>query len=557
MFATARTVSLQGALGHVIDVQVDVSPGMVGTSLVGRPDASISEARDRCRSAVDNSGYAWPTTRRITILLSPADLPKRGSHFDLAIAIGVLVAGDPDFDAAVLDDWVFVGELTLDGRVRAVAGVLPMVMAAASRGIGRVIVPEPHVREAALVPGVEVSGVRSLRQAVAVLTGSEEIPGAPPVEPISGEALLSWRGERRLEEVDLADLLGLADARYALEVAAAGGHHLMLTGPKGAGKTSLAERLPTILPDLTAAESLELTAIHSLAGTLPAGAPLMSRPPFRAPHHSASRAGILGGGTGRVRPGEVSKAHLGVLFLDEFPLLPSDVSEALRQPLESGEITIARGDEEATFPARGMVVLAANPCPCGNYSSANRDHDCHCRETQRRDYRRKLSGPIADRIDITRQVEPLTDRQHGPDPILPPETSAAVLARVVRARERQADRYQGHGWRLNAHAPGPLLRGRWPLTEEAAARLDAEVYAGHLTRRGATRVHRLAWSVADLRDLDRPGLDELDVALRLRTGEPLEQRTVMRQPSEARTPPDAEPEALVPSEWHPRRRRPA
>lgn len=527
MFATARTVSLQGALGHVIDVQVDVSQGLVATAMVGRPDTSITEARDRCRAAIENSGYSWPVARRITILLSPADLPKRGPHFDLAIAAGVLGANEDDIPGEVLDDWVLIGELTLDGRVRCVPGVLPMVMAAASRGIGRVVVPEPQLVEAALVPGVEVYGVRSLRQAMAVLTGAEELPEAPPVEPMGGESLLSWRGEERLEDADLADLLGMHDARYALEVAAVGGHHLMLTGPKGAGKTSLAERLPTILPDLTRAESLELTAIHSLAGTLPPGGPLLTRPPFRAPHHSASRAGVLGGGSGRVRPGEVSRAHLGVLFLDEFPLLPADVIEALRQPLESGEISISRGDEEATFPARSMVVLAANPCPCGEYHPHNRDNRCLCSEVKRRDYRRRISGPIADRIDITRFVEPLADRQLRPDPTSPPETSATVLARVVRARNRQQERYRDTGWRLNAHVPGPTLRLRWPLTAEALLVLDAEVYAGRLTRRGATRVHRIAWSVADLRGVERPGLAELDVALRLRTGEPLELRTLM------------------------------
>jgi magnesium chelatase family protein len=327
--------------------------------------------------------------------------------------------------------------------------------------------------------------------------------------------LLSWRGEARLEEVDLADVLGMEDARYALEVAAVGGHHMLLTGPKGAGKTTLAERLPTILPDLSPEESLELTAIHSLCGALPASTPVLTRPPFRAPHHSASRAGILGGGSGRVRPGEVSKAHLGVLFLDEFPLLPSDIVEALRQPLESGEITIARGDEDATYPAAGMLVLAANPCPCGEYHPFSADNSCSCGEVKRRDYRRKLSGPIADRIDITRFVEPVKPHELH-DRLAVPESSATVLARVSAARQRQRIRYVGTPWRLNAHVPGPLLRESWPLESAAARRLDKEVYSGTLTRRGATRVHRVAWSVADLRGVDCPGPDELEVALRLR-----------------------------------------
>ena len=289
----------------------------------------------------------------------------------------------------------------------------------------------------------------------------------------------------------------MADARFALEVAAAGGHHLMLSGPKGAGKTTLAERIPGILPDLSLEESLELTAIHSLAGTLDPGRPMIRRPPFFAPHHSASRTSLLGGGTGRVRPGELEPCPHGVLFLDEFPLFQADIIEALRQPLESGEITIARGEESATYPARTMFVIACNPCPCGEYHPTQRDHRCTCTEVRRRDYRKKIGGPIADRIDITRHVEPVRPHEMH-DPLAVPEPSAAVLARVVTARERQAERYAGTPWRLNADLPGPVLRERFPLSEDAQRRLDTELYAGSLTRRGATRVHRLAWTVADL-----------------------------------------------------------
>jgi magnesium chelatase family protein len=294
----------------------------------------------------------------------------------------------------------------------------------------------------------------------------------------------------------------------------------MLSGPKGAGKTTLAERLPGLLPDLTVEESLELSAIHSLAGDLAPGTTMLTRPPFRAPHHSATRASLLGGGTGRVRPGEISRAHSGALFLDEFPLFNTDIIEALRQPLESGEITIARGEESATFPARTMVVLASNPCPCGDYHPTDRDNRCSCTEVRRRDYRRRLSGPITDRIDITRHIVAVAPHE-ARDPFARPEPTAPIRARVTAARLRQRDRYDGTAWRTNADVPGPVLHERWPLEDAATRTLEDRVYAGALTRRGGARVHRLAWTVADLRGLTRPGPDELDVALRLRTGDPL------------------------------------
>ena len=517
-FATARTITLQGAAGHLVDVQVDVTQGVVKTSLVGRPDASINEARDRCRSAVVNSGFEWPTTRRVTILLSPADLPKRGSHFDLAIATGVIAASDPPL-ARSLAGVVLIGELTLDGRLRAVPGVLPMAMAASARGTTCVVVPEPQAQEASMIPGMTVLGARSLGQVVALLRG-DEVPSAPEVQPLSGGPLLTWRGDDRMTEVDLSDVLGMTEAKYALEVAAAGGHHVMLSGPKGAGKTTLAERLPGLLPDLTLEEALELSSIYSLAGCLPPGCTMMTRPPFRAPHHSATRTAMLGGGSGLVHTGEVSRAHTGALFLDEFPLFNADIIDALREPLESGEVTIVRGEETGTFPARAMFVLACNPCPCGEYHPTNRDNLCECPEVRRREYRRKISGPIADRIDIVRHVEPLSAFE-ARDPLAAKESSATVRARVEAARGRQAARYEGTGWRLNATVPGPVLRERWPLTEEGQELVDQRLYAGALTRRGATRVHRIAWTVTDLRGDDRPQTSDVETALRLRTGEPL------------------------------------
>ena len=524
-FATAHTVALNGALGHLIDVQADVSPGQPGVTVVGRADAALREGQDRVRMAVINSDLHWPTTKRSTILLSPADLPKAGTHFDLAIAVAVLAA-DGVLEPSVLQGAVFVGELTLSGGLRPAVGVLPMVLAAAERGIWQVFVPEPQAAEAEMVPGMTVYGVRSLGQVVAVLD-REEPPLAPPVAASSGTQLLTWRGEDRLEEVDLCDLHGLEDVKYAVEVAAAGGHSLLLSGPKGAGKTSIAERISTILPDLTSEESLELTAVHSLAGVLDPAGGMITRPPYSAPHHDASKASIVGGGQGQVRPGEISRAHCGVLFLDEFPLFRSDVIEALRQPLESGDITVARQEESVTLPARGMLVLASNPCPCGNYSTVPTADRCKCADPVRRRYRAKVSGPIVDRIDISRHLVPARGGQR--DSWRPEETSADVRARVEAARKRQSQRYATRSWRLNSQVPGARLKDTWPLAADAQHLIDEACYKGRLTARGAVRVARLAWSVADVasvRSADDvvPGIEEVTMALRLRAGDPLDLR---------------------------------
>ena len=517
-FATARTLALRGADGHVIDVQVDVSPGVPATTLVGRVDRSLSEARDRVRMAINNDCGPWPATKRVTILLSPADLPKTGTHYDLAIAIAVLAADKKheELTPELLDGWAFIGELSVSGGLRPVPGVLPMVIAASAHGIRRVFVPEPQAAEAGLVPGMTVFGVRSLAQVSAVLRGAE-VPEAPPVVASSASPLATWRGDGRLADVDLADLDGLADVRYAVEVAAAGGHPLMLIGPRGTGKTSIAERIPTILPDLTTEQSLEVTALHSVAGILAEGSGLLRRPPWFAPHHGASAASVLGGGSGRVRPGQVSLAHHGVLFLDEFPHFRADVIEAMRQPLESGEVTISRGEETATYPARSMVVLAANPCPCGNFHGLS-GGDCECSEVQRAHYKRKLSGPIVDRIDIWMEVRP-QGQHRGRSFAAPPESSADVRARVEEARLRQAKRYRDCAWQLNASVPGSALVGRWPLEPAAQRLIEAEVAAGTLSRRGLTRAQRLAWTVADCSGVARPGVQEAEVALTLRSSD--------------------------------------
>lgn len=306
-FASAHCVALDGALGHLIDVQADVSSGQAGVVVVGRAGAALREGLDRVRMAIVNSDLKWPAAYRTTILLSPADIPKSGTHFDLAMAVTVLGAS-AQVEHASLFGTAFIGELTLAGGLRPAVGILPMTLAAFARGVRRVYVPEPQASEAMMVPGMTVIGVRSLAQVVAHLVG-EVPPDAPPVADSSGARLLTWRGDERLDELDLADLRGMEDEKYAVEVAAAGGHALLLSGAKGCGKTSLAERIPTILPDLTPDESLELTALHSLAGVLDPGQGMVVRPPFVAPHHDASKASVIGGGHGRVQPGELSRAR--------------------------------------------------------------------------------------------------------------------------------------------------------------------------------------------------------------------------------------------------------
>ena len=498
----ARTyaVALLGVDGHVVEVEADLALGLPGLTVIGLPDAALGEARDRVRAAIVNSGEAWPQ-RRITLGLSPAWLPKRGSGFDLALAASVLAAaGVVPVDA--LGRRVLLGELGLDGRVRPVRGVLPAVLTATRAGFDDVVVPAANLAEAQLLPGVRACGVRNLRDLLALLRGESYENGPDEAAPPAAE----------LPFADLVDVAGQSTGRTAVEVAAAGGHHLFLLGPPGAGKTMLAERLPGILPALDLDAALEVTAIHSVAGVLPAGQPLVTRPPFQDPHHSATIASIVGGGSGVARPGAASLAHSGVLFLDEAPEFRSGALDALRQPLESGRLSIRRVGGTAVYPARFSLVLAANPCPCGK-----REQECSCAPQARRRYVSRLSGPLLDRVDmhvhlprITR-AELLAENGMG-------EPSERVAARVAHARVRAAERYSGTPWRTNASVPAVELLRRWPLPRDATQDAERALDAGLLTARGYGRVARLAWTMADLRDLPRPTVAEVNSALTYRLG---------------------------------------
>lgn len=506
--ARTRCVALTGVEGHLVDVEADLGFGMPSYNLVGLPDASLAESRDRVRAAVVNSGEPWPSGRRITINLSPASLPKRGSSFDLAIAAAVLAAAER-VPVNVFAGVLLIGELGLDGRVRPVRGVLPAVAAATAAGVSSVIVPAANAAEAALVPGVRVTGVHSLAELVALARGEEPPPVQSDDPPVPADD--EQTGDRA--RLDLADVLGQSNARYVLEVAAAGGHHLLMLGPPGAGKTMLAERLPGLLPPLDLAAALEVTAVHSVAGALPAGTPLVTGPPFQAPHHTASVVSIVGGGSAHVRPGAASLAHRGVLFLDEAPEFPPGVLDALRQPLESGVITVSRLAAQVRFPARFQLVLAANPCPCG--AATGSGAGCTCAPMAKRRYLGRLSGPLLDRVDLQIQLLAATRAQLLADNY-GAEDSRTVAARVLAARERMRTRLEGTPWRVNAEVPGHVLRRDWPLPWAVVAEAERQLDIGVLTARGVDRVLRVAWTLADLAGRDRPAASDVEVALTYR-----------------------------------------
>jgi magnesium chelatase family protein len=500
VLACVRTAAVFGIEACPVQVEVDVSFGLPSFTMVGLPDASVRESRDRVRSAIRNSGFEFPP-HRVTVNLAPADIRKAGSSFDLPIAVGVLAASG-SLSRRDVTDVILLGELSLDGGIHAARGVLPIAAAARRDNYRGLLLPRPNSAEAAVVEGLQLYAVRSLTEAVSALNdpaafATSADTAAPPAPPTVPSPL----------DGDFADVHGQALARRALEIAAAGGHNTLMSGPPGAGKTMMARRLAGILPPLTFDEALEVTSVHSVAALLPSGAGLVTRRPFRAPHHTISDVALVGGGT-IPRPGEISLAHHGVLFLDEMAEFNRHVLDVLRQPLEEGCVRIARAARTVAFPSRFMLVGAMNPCPCGYAGDSARA--CRCTPQQIDRYGARLSGPLRDRMDLSLAIPALPARELTA--ASGGEASASIRARVVAARARQLER----DGILNARLQGRDLRARVPLDADARRMLDAALTRLALTARGHDRVLRVARTIADLDQADTIAAGHLAEALQFR-----------------------------------------
>ncbi|NPA40342.1 MAG: YifB family Mg chelatase-like AAA ATPase [Thermodesulfobacteria bacterium] len=486
MFTKVFSFSVLGIEAFQVEIEVDFSKGLPGVIIVGLPDSSVKESKERVRAAIKNSGFRFPS-KKVVINLAPADLKKEGSQFDLGIALGILAATEI-IDTSSLQDKVFLGELSLDGSIKSVKGVLPALLKAKDLGFKQAIIPADNLKESSLVKDFTVLGAGHLRDVIEFLRGEKELEKPPEFLDIDLEDY----------ELDFADVLGQELAKRAIEIAAAGGHNLLMIGPPGSGKTMLAQRIPSVLPPLTYEEALETTKIYSVAGLLTPEKPFISARPFRNPHFGISEAGLIGGGT-HPRPGEISLAHNGVLFLDEFPEFRRDVIEALRQPLEDGKVTITRASFTVTYPARFMLICAMNPCRCGYYGHPKRE--CKCSPGELRKYRTKISGPIIDRIDIHIEVPAVEYKELlGKDNIKSTD-SKSIRERVIKARERQFKRY-GTPNKLNSNLSSREIKKFCKMESGAEEFLEKIADRFGFSARSLYKIIKIAKTIADLEDCE-------------------------------------------------------